>query len=319
VAGLGLGPDSLVLEIASNDGYLLQHFVAAGIRVLGIEPAANVAAAAIGRGIPTEVAFFGRKTAEDLAAAGRTADLIVANNVLAHVPDLDDFVAGLAVALKPAGTLSIEFPHLLRLIEQVQFDTIYHEHFSYFSLLTAEQALSRHGLAVVDVEQLPTHGGSLRVWAAHPGSGRPEAPGAATVRRLEEDAGLRTLDGYTGFSARVDQCRQGVKDFFRQASADGRTVIAYGAAAKGNTLLNYCGTTTADLAYVADRSLEKQGRLLPGSRLPVVPPERIFETRPDYVVILPWNLHEEVAAQLSGIAEWGGRFVTLVPSVRIFG
>jgi SAM-dependent methyltransferase len=319
VADLSLGPRSLVLEIASNDGYLLQHFVAAGIPVLGVEPAANVAAAAIARGIPTEVAFFGRKTATELAEANRTADLIVANNVLAHVPDLDDFVAGLAIALKPAGSLSIEFPHLLRLIEEVQFDTIYHEHFSYFSLLTAEEALSRHGLAVVDVERLPTHGGSLRVWAAHAGSGRPEAPGVATVRRLEEDAGLHTLGAYTGFSARVDHCRQGVKEFFRHARADGKTVVAYGAAAKGNTLLNYCGTTTADMAFVADRSLEKQGRLLPGSRLPVVPPERIFETRPDFVVILPWNLHEEVAAQLAGIAEWGGRFVTFVPSVRISG
>ncbi|MGI8983245.1 MAG: methyltransferase domain-containing protein [Acidimicrobiales bacterium] len=319
VADLGLGPDSLVLEVASNDGYLLQHFVAAGIPVLGIEPAANVAAAAVARGIPTETAFFGLETASDLVARGRTADLIAANNVLAHVPDLHDFVSGLAAVLKPSGTLSIEFPHLLRLMEQVQFDTIYHEHFSYFSLLTAEQALTWHGLAVVDVEQLPTHGGSLRVWAAHADAGRPASARVLKLHKLEQDAGLHTLAAYSGFGARVDRLRQGALGFLQEAKAAGRTTVAYGAAAKGNTLLNYFGITPADLAYVADRSTEKQGRRLPGSHLPVVAPERIFESRPDFVVILPWNLHQEVSAQLAGIAEWGGRFVTFVPEVRVSG
>ena len=319
VADLGLGPDSLVVEVASNDGYLLQHFVAAGVPVLGIEPAANVAAVAVERGIPTEPAFFGRQTATDLVRRGRRADLIVANNVLAHVPDLDDFVAGFALVLEPGGILSIEFPHLLNLMEQVQFDTIYHEHFSYFSLLTAEEALAGHGLAVIDVEELPTHGGSLRVWAAHAEAGRAVSPTVAEVRAQEAAAGLDTLDGYRGFGPRVEECRRGALDFLRQARDDDKATVAYGAAAKGNTLLNYCGVTTADIAYVADRSREKQGRLLPGSHLPVVAPERIFETRPDYVVILPWNLHQEISAQLAGIAEWGGRFVTFVPEVRVFG
>ncbi|MEA2902201.1 MAG: hypothetical protein QOH36_2088 [Actinomycetota bacterium] len=323
VEDLGLGPDSLVLEVASNDGYLLQHFVAAGVPVLGIEPAANVAAVAVERGIPTESAFFGRQTAADLVERGRTADLVVANNVFAHVPDLDDFVAGFALVLKPGGTLSIEFPHLLNLMEQVQFDTIYHEHFSYFSLLTAEKALDGHGLAVVDVEQLPTHGGSLRVWAAHADTpadaGREVSPRVADVRAREAAAGLDTLAAYAGFGARVDECRRGALEFLAQAHAHDKTVVAYGAAAKGNTLLNYFGVTTADIGYVADRSLEKQGRLLPGSHLPVEAPGRILQTRPDYVVILPWNLREEISAQLAGIAEWGGRFVTLVPEVQVFG
>jgi len=319
VADLSLGPDSLVLEVASNDGYLLQHFAAAGVPVLGIEPAANVAAVAVARGIPTETAFFGRRTAIDLARRGRTADLIVANNVLAHVPDLDDFVAGLSIVLKPSASLSIEFPHLLKLMEQVQFDTIYHEHFSYFSLLTAEKALARHGLRVVDVEQVPTHGGSLRVWAAHAGAALATSPQVHGVRELEEDAGLHGLAAYAGFGTRVDRCRRGVHDFLQAAKDAGKTTVAYGAAAKGNTLLNYCGVSTADIGYVADRSPEKQGRLLPGSRLPVVAPDRIFDTRPDYVAILPWNLHEEISVQLAGVTEWGCRFVTFVPEVRVFG
>jgi len=301
-ADLGLGPDSLVFEVASNDGYLLQHFVAAGVPVLGIEPAANVAAAAIARGVPSEVAFFGRATATDLVARRGTADLIVANNVLAHVPDLADFVAGLSVALAPSGSLSIEFPHLLNLMEQVQFDTIYHEHFSYFSLLTAERALLRHGLTVIDVEQLPTHGGSLRVWAAHTGAARAPSPRLDAIRTLEREAGLHALAAYAGFGARVDRCRQGVLEFLQSARSADATTVAYGAAAKGNTLLNYCGITPSDIVYAADRNPEKQGRLLPGSRLPVVAPERIFETRPEFVAILPWNLHDEIAAQL-GVSE----------------
>ncbi|MEA2827458.1 MAG: hypothetical protein QOG43_1897 [Actinomycetota bacterium] len=317
ITTLDLGPSSLVVEVASNDGYLLQHFVKAGVPVLGIEPAANVAAVAVGRGVPTDVAFFGRTTATRLVAERGRADLIVANNVLAHVPDLNDFVAGLALALAPDGVLSVEFPHLLRLIEEAQFDTIYHEHFSYFSLLTAERALARHGLAAFDVEQLPTHGGSLRLWAASAAAGRAPTAGLEEVRRMEAEAGMTQVETYAGFGPRVDRCRDQVLDFLSAASAAGHSVVGYGAAAKGNTLLNYCGVTTSDIAYVADRSTEKQGRLLPGTHLPVEPPERIFETRPDYVAILPWNLRAEIEAQLSGIAAWGGRCVTFVPEVKI--
>ena len=317
-ATLGLGPESLVVEVASNDGYLLQHFVAAGVPVLGIEPAENVAEVAVARGVRTESAFFGRATAEGLVERGLVADLVVANNVFAHVPDLDDFVAGFATVLKPTGVVSIEVPHLLRLIEEVQFDTIYHEHFSYFSLLTAERALARHGLAVFDVEQLPTHGGSLRIWSAPAGAGRAETERLAQVRRLESIAGLDRIETYAGFGARVERVREGVLAFLAEARATGRTVVAYGAAAKGNTLLNYCGITTADVEYVADRSREKQGRLLPGSHLPVEAPEHIFETRPDYVVILPWNLRKEISSQLGAIRDWGGQFVTFVPDVAVW-
>ena len=317
-ATLGLGSGSLVVEVASNDGYLLQHFVAAGVPVLGIEPAENVAEVAVARGVRTESAFFGRATAEGLVGRGLVADLVVANNVFAHVPDLDDFVAGFATVLKPTGVVSIEVPHLLRLIEEVQFDTIYHEHFSYFSLLTAERALARHGLAVFDVEQLPTHGGSLRIWSAPAGAGRAETERLAQVRRLESIAGLDRIETYAGFGARVERVREGVLAFLAEAGAAGRTVVAYGAAAKGNTLLNYCGITTADIEYVADRSREKQGRLLPGSHLPVEAPEHIFETRPDYVVILPWNLRKEISSQLGAIRDWGGQFVTFVPDVAVW-
>ncbi len=317
-AELGLGPESLVVEVASNDGYLLQHFVAAGVPVLGIEPAENVAEVAVGRGVRTEARFFGRATAVDLVERRLAADLVVGNNVFAHVPDLDDFVAGLATVLKPTGVVSIEMPHLLRLIEDVQFDTIYHEHFSYFSLLTAERALARHGLAVFDVEQLPAHGGSLRIWSAPAGASRTETERLGQVRRLESIAGLDRIESYAGFGTRVEAVREGVLAFLAEAHRAGRTVVAYGAAAKGNTLLNYCGISTADMEYVADRSREKQGRLLPGSHLPVEAPEHIFKTRPDYVVILPWNLSKEISAQLGTIRDWGGRFVTFVPDVAVW-
>jgi hypothetical protein len=241
----------------------------------------------------------------------------VANNVLAHVPDLNDFVAGLSLALKPTGVLTIEVPHLLQLIDEVQFDTIYHEHFSYFSLLTAEQALARHDLLVYDVEQLPTHGGSLRLWAAPRKAARPPTSRLVHVRRLEEAAGLDAVETYAGFAKHVDNCRQGVLDFFAAARADGKMVAAYGAAAKGNTLLNFCGISTDDLRFVADRSPAKHGRFLPGSHVPIEPPERIFQSRPDFIVILPWNLRREITAQLAGVAAWGGRFVTLIPEVRV--
>jgi hypothetical protein len=309
-----------VVEVASNDGYLLRHFVASGIPSLGIEPAANVAEAARALGIPVEVRFFGRAAADDLVASGRAADLLVANNVLAHVPDLNDFVAGLARALKPAGVLSVEFPHLLNLIREVQFDTIYHEHYCYFSLLAVEAVFARHGLIVFDVETLPTHGGSLRVLACRAdGAPRPEEPGLAAVRTAERVAGLDRIEAYAGFQAKVDAVRASLLAFLHRARAEGRVVAAYGAAAKGNTLLNHCGIGTDLIAYVVDLNPHKQGRLLPGSRLPVHAPERIALTRPDYVLILPWNIADEIVGSMGHVRDWGGRFVVAIPSTRVIG
>lgn len=314
----GLAAHSRVVEVASNDGYLLRHFVAKEIPVLGIEPAANVAAVAEQAGVPTEVRFFGQETARDLLARNLAADLLVGNNVLAHVPDLNDFVAGLALLLKPDGVLSMEFPHLLRLIEEVQFDTIYHEHFSYFSFLAVERIFTCYGLSVFDVERLPTHGGSLRVFARH-GDGAPR-PVSATVSmlRLEErTAGLDRLQAYRGFADRVAAVKTGLLDFLRGAKADGKTVVAYGAAAKGNTLLNTCGVDRELIDYVVDRNPHKQGHYLPGSRLPIYPPERIFETKPDYVLILPWNLRAEIVKSMDRIRDWGGCFVVPIPKVEV--
>jgi SAM-dependent methyltransferase len=313
---LGLGPASRVIEIASNDGYLLRHFVELGVPVLGIEPAANVAEVAVAAGVPTEVRFFGVETARDLVRRRLAADLIVGNNVLAHVPDLNDFVAGLALALKDQGVISLEFPHLLRLIQEVQFDTIYHEHFSYFSLLAIERVMHRHGLALFDVEELPTHGGSLRIWVAK--DGRAELPGGlAKVRADEAAAKLDRNEIYDGFAARVGQCRQALLAFLAQARQERRTVVGYGAAAKGNTLLNSCGVTSADIPYVVDRNPHKQGRLLPGSQIPVADPSRVFETKPDYLLILPWNLKHEIMGQMAEIRGWGGRFVIPVPEAMV--
>ncbi len=314
----GLDAGSRVVEVASNDGYLLRHFVAKEIPVLGIEPAANVAAAAEQAGVPTEVRFFGRETARDLLARDLAADLLVGNNVLAHVPDLNDFVAGLALLLKPQGVLSMEFPHLLRLIEEVQFDTIYHEHFSYFSFLAVERIFTSHGLSVFEVERLPTHGGSLRVFARR-ADGAPRAVSATvSMLRLEEQAaGLDHLRGYTGFAEKVAAVKSGLLDFLRGAKAEGKTVAAYGAAAKGNTLLNTCGVDCDLIHYVVDRNPHKQGHYLPGSRLPIHAPERIFETKPDYVLILPWNLRAEIVKSMGGIRDWGGRFVVPIPKVEV--
>jgi SAM-dependent methyltransferase len=314
---LNLGPGSLVLEVASNDGYLLRHFVDRGIPVLGVEPAANVAEVAEARHIPTEVSFFGERTARELSNRGFHADLVVANNVLAHVPDLHDFVTGLALVLKPAGVVSIEVPHLGRLISEVQFDTIYHEHFSYFSLATAEKVLAARGLLVFDVEELATHGGSLRIWAGHRDCNRAPSERMLAVRTGEQRSAMHRAETYSGFMPKVEECRRSLVRFLAQARAEGRTVVAYGAAAKGNTLLNFCATTEADVAYVADRSPFKQGRFLPGTHLPVVPPERVAETRPDYLLILPWNLRAEVSAQMDHIRGWGGRFVTAIPEVQV--
>lgn len=315
----GLGPNSQVVEAASNDGYLLQHFVAAGVPSLGVEPSASVAAAAAARGVPTEVAFFGRDTARRLAAAGKAADLAAANNVLAHVPDVNDFVGGFAELLKPEGVLSVEFPHLLRLLEETQFDTIYHEHYFYYSLATATRVFARHGLVVFDVEELPTHGGSLRVWAGRSdGPARPESDGLRRVRDAEAAAAIDAAPIYQAFARRAQEMIRATRGFLDEAKAAGRTVAGYGAAAKGNTLLNAVGADPADLLFVADRNPHKQGLLLPGSHIPVASPERIFEAKPDYVLILPWNLRAEIVAALAPIRDWGGRFVVAAPRLEIF-
>ena len=316
-ARFGLGKGSMVVEVASNDGYLLKHFVGMGIPCLGIEPAANVAAVARAAGIPTEVCFMGRAAAAALRDGGVAADLVVANNVLAHVPDLHDFVAGMAALLKPSGVLSVEFPHLLRLIEETQFDTIYHEHLCYFSLRPVERLFAEHGLRIFDIEQLPTHGGSLRVLATPRRSDRAEGPGAAAVRQAEAAAGLDKLSTYDGFGARVEGVCRELVDFLSAARKGNHQVVAYGAAAKGNTLLNTCRVGPQDIAFVVDRNIHKQGRLTPGSHLPIRAPEAIFEAKPDYLLILPWNLRDEIMHNLAGIRAWGGRFVVPIPHLQV--
>jgi SAM-dependent methyltransferase len=309
---------SMVVEIASNDGYLLRNFVAAGVPVLGVEPAANIARVAEEIGVPTDVAFFGRATAERLRESGYSADLLVGNNVFAHVPDLNDFVSGLAHLLKPDGVISLEFPHLLQLIENSQFDTIYHEHFSYLSLYTTERVFARYGLRVFDVEELPTHGGSLRILATHRGStAHPEGPGLAKVRSDELAVHLHEPAGYRGFDAKVAAIRDGLVGFLTKAKAEGKQVVGYGAAAKGNTLLNYCSVTSDLIPYVADLNPHKQGKLLPGSHIPVVAPDEIARTRPDYVLILPWNIKDEVIASLGDVRSWGGKFVVAIPQLAV--
>jgi hypothetical protein len=315
----GLGPESLVVEVASNDGYLLQHFVEMDIPVLGVEPTANTARAAIARGVPTEVMFFGEQTGQLLAARGDRADLMAANNVLAHVPDIGDFVAGFQAALKDEGVLTFEFPHLLNLIEKVQFDTIYHEHFSYLSLLAVEQVLRANGLRPFDVERLSTHGGSLRLFCCHMGSGHEETDALVALREDERAAGLDRIESYAGFAPRVAAVRDSFRGFLAAEKAAGRRIAAYGAAAKGNTFLNYCGTTPDDIAAVYDASLAKQGRFLPGSHLPILPPAAIGELKPDDLVILPWNLKDEIIGQMAFIRDWGGRFVTASPETKVIG
>jgi SAM-dependent methyltransferase len=314
---LGLGRTSHVVEVASNDGYLLRNFVARDVPCLGIEPAANVAEAATAIGVPTMVEFFDLDLARSLVASGRDADLVVANNVLAHNADINGFVGGLRAVLRPDGVVAIEAPHLLRLMESVQFDTIYHEHFFYFSLHALERVFARHDLRVFDVEELSTHGGSLRVWACATGASHRTEASVDRVLAAERAASLHVPESYAGFAARVDDCRTSVRDFLRRAAADGRRVVAYGAAAKGNTLLNVCGVTRDDIAYVVDRSPHKQGRLLPGSHLAVKAPEAVFEDRPDELFLLAWNLRDEITASMAGIREWGGRFVVPVPVVEV--
>jgi 2-polyprenyl-3-methyl-5-hydroxy-6-metoxy-1,4-benzoquinol methylase len=315
----GFNKNHQVIEIASNDGYLLQYFKALGIPVLGVEPAANVAKVAIEqKGVPTVVQFFGVQTAKELVTAGTRADLLLGNNVLAHVPDLNDFVAGLKIVLKPTGILTMEFPHLLRLIQENQFDTIYHEHFSYLSFLTVEKIFAHHGLTLFDVEELPTHGGSLRIYARHTEASHPPlGERVAKLKQKETDFGLTRLETYESFGERVKATKRKLLKFLVEVKDQGKRIVGYGAAAKGNTLLNYCGIRTDFLDYVVDRSPHKQGLFLPGTHIPIHAPERLFETRPDYVLILPWNLKSEISQQMAGIRKWGGEFVVPIPEVQV--
>jgi SAM-dependent methyltransferase len=318
-ARLRLPAGARIVEVASNDGYLLQHFLGRGYRVLGVEPAANVAAAARQKGIDTECLFFGAEAAARILVSHGPADLLIGNNVLAHVADLSDFVTGLKRLLAPSGTLTMEFPHLAALVEECQFDTIYHEHFSYFSLYTAEQVLSARGLAVFDVDELTTHGGSLRVFAMHSDAAPEPTARLRAVRAREHRGGYDTLAAYTGFDARVQRVRQELLAFLHDARARGLQVAAYGAPGKGNTLLNYCGIGPELLAYTVDRNPCKQGLFTPGTRVPIFHPDRIAETRPDVIVILPWNLAREIAAQLSYTRAWGARLVVPIPTVHEIG
>jgi len=315
-----IGQASQVVEVASNDGYLLQYFRDRDVPVLGIEPAVNVAAAAVDKGIPTRVEFFGSRSAARLVEEGVRANLLLGNNVLAHVPDLRDFVTGLATLLAPTGVLTMEFPHLLRLIERNQFDTIYHEHYSYLSFAVVQRVFSERGLTVFDVEELATHGGSLRVYARHAADGsRPVGERVEALLAAEHDAGLESLETYDRFGERVRETKRKLLEFLIRARREGASVVAYGAAAKGNTLLNYCGVGTDLVDYVVDRSPHKQGRYLPGSRLPIFPPERIAETRPDYVLVLPWNLLDEIVEQMAHVRGWGGRFAVAIPELTVVG
>jgi SAM-dependent methyltransferase len=315
---LNLTADSRIVEIASNDGYLLQHFAARGLDVLGIEPAANVARVAKARGIPTEVRYFGRDTAADVRSRYGSADLLIGNNVLPHVPNLNDFVAGMKYLLAPTGVITMEFPHLVRLIEESQFDTIYHEHFSYFTFLTAERVFRAHGLSVFDVDELRTHGGSLRIHAAHSDApAHRETNRVVQLRDRERSGGYDRLEGYAGFSGKVDAVKRSLIAFLTRAKMEGRRVAGYGAPGKGNTLLNYCGIGPDLLPYTVDRNPYKQGLFTPGMRIPIGHPDRVAATRPDYLLILPWNLKDEIMAQMAYIREWGGRFVVPIPTVTV--
>jgi SAM-dependent methyltransferase len=317
IARLNLGGDSHVVEIASNDGYLLQFFHERQIPVLGIEPAANVAKVALQKGIPTLVEFFGRETARSLAGES-AADLLLGNNVLAHVPDLNDFVAGMKILLKPGGVITMEFPHLLRLIEDNQWDTIYHEHFSYFSFLTVSRVFEAHGLRLFDVQELPTHGGSLRIYGAHAEDAeKPESEAARELRERERAAGYERLDTYLGYGRRVEADKRQILSFLIELKQQGLSVVGYGAPAKGNTLLNYCGVRQDFIDYTCDLNPHKQGHFLPGSHIPIRSPEAILQDKPDVVLILPWNLKDEIVAQLDFIREWGGRFAARTPELTL--
>ena len=317
IARFGLTARSCVVEVAANDGYLLQYVRRAGIPAYGIEPTASTAAVARGKGIDIVQAFFGGALAERLAGDGRSADLIAANNVLAHVPDINDFVRGFARLLKADGVATFEFPHLVSMISECQFDTAYHEHYSYLSLFAVERIFAANGLAVFDVQELPTHGGSLRVFAQRAGGGRAATPALAALRRLEAQAGVAASDFYAGFQQAAETVKDGLLRFLLEARRDGARVAAYGAAAKGNTLLNFAGVRADLVSYVVDRNPAKAGRFMPGSRIPIGAESRLREDRPDLIVILPWNLRDEVTAQLAYARDWGARFVTAVPSLHV--
>lgn len=309
---------SQVVEIASNDGYLLQYFHQKGIPVLGVEPAANTAKAAAEKGIPTWVKFFGVNTAKEMVVEGKSADLLLGNNVLAHVPDVNDFIGGMKIVLKPNGILTMEFPHLLQLMQQNQFDTIYHEHFSYYSFITVEKMFAAHGLTLFDVEELPTHGGSLRIYGKHSDAAEPAVSDRVKqLKAKEAAAGLEDIETYLTFGERVKATKRKLLKFLIEAKAQGKAIVTYGAPAKGNTLLNYCGVGRDFIDYTVDRSPYKQGLFLPGTHIPILHPDKIRETQPDYVLILPWNLKEEIMSQMAYIAEWGGQFVVPIPEVRV--
>ncbi len=314
----GFNENNNVVEIASNDGYLLQFFAEKNIPVLGIEPAANVAKVAIEKGVETLVKFFGVETATDLASKGKKADLLLGNNVLAHVPDLNDFIAGMKILLNEGGVITMEFPHLIKLMSGNQFDTIYHEHFSYFSFISVEKAFARHGITLFDVEELPTHGGSLRIYGCHQGDGNhPVTCNVEELRNRELSAGFDKLETYQGFAKQVEETKRNLLEFLIDTKRQGEIVVGYGAPAKGNTLLNYCGIRTDLIDYTVDLSPHKQGYYLPGTRIPIYSPDKISETKPDYVLILPWNLKDEIAAQMAHISEWGGRFVVAIPGIEV--
>lgn len=319
IAELDLDSNSFVVEIASNDGYLLQHFVAAGIPALGVEPAANVARVAESKGIPTLVKFFGRETAHAMRSEGMKPDLVLGNNVLAQVPDLNDFVAGMKILLGPTGVITMEFPHLMRLMAENQFDTIYHEHFSYFSFIAVDTIFAAHGLTLFDVEELPTHGGSLRIYARHTeDESKPVTARARELRQREVEAGFTDVRCYANFAEQVKQTKWKLLSFLIEARNAGKSVAGYGAPGKGNTLLNYCGIRTDFLDYTVDRNPYKQGKFLPGTHIPIFPPERIRETKPDYVLILPWNFKDEIMEQMAYIREWGGKFLVPIPAVGVY-
>ncbi|MDQ3562973.1 MAG: class I SAM-dependent methyltransferase [Pseudomonadota bacterium] len=319
VKRFSLTEQSRVMELASNDGYLLQYFVQKGIPALGVEPAANVAAVAKKRGVTTLVKFFGRDTARELVSEYGQVDLVIGNNVLAQVPDLNDFVSGIKIVLKPGGIITMEFPHLMRLMNENQFDTIYHEHFSYFSLLTTEKILSRHGLTLFDVEEIPTHGGSLRVYARHADDiAKPISDRAVELRKREENTGFGCLEHYLTFGDRVKETKRNLLEFLIKAKREGHTLAGYGAPGKGNTLLNYCGIRTDFIEYTVDRNPYKHGKYLPGTHIPIFDPQKISETKPDYLFILPWNFKGEIMAQMASIREWGGKFVVPIPEVTVY-
>jgi hypothetical protein len=314
---LGLAGDSLVVELASNDGYLLQHFLPLGVPVLGIEPAENVAKSAVAKGVPTLTEFFGTRLAEQLVADGRQADLIAGNNVLAQVPDLNDFVAGMAILLKPQGVVTLEFPHVAKLIDENQFDTIYHEHFSYFSLVTIDRLAARHGLKVFDVEELGTHGGSLRVYLSRSDAGYSPSPTLIALREREQKLGYHDIAAYETYAPKVHETKRKLLAFLVQLKEQGKKIYGYGAPGKGNTLLNYCGIGTDFLDFTVDRNPYKHGRFTPGMHIPIHPVSAIDEARPDYILILPWNLRREIVAQMRYTKQWGCKFIVPIPHVHI--